>query len=439
MICKVLKTVERYAMLQGARSVVVGLSGGADSVCLLHILMRLRDEYKFELSAVHVNHNLRGDEAKRDEDFAKSLCEKYGVPLKCVNVDVSALASQKGLGLEECGRLVRYEAFDSVSADKIALAHSLSDSIETALFNLSRGTALSGACGIQATRDNIIRPLIECSRSQIEEYCRENSLAYVTDSTNLEDDYTRNFIRHNIVPQFKRLNPNFESGFLRFLNSARDDDVYLDTLAQNALERARVGGGYDRTLLCSLERPLLNRALRILLQSQMKKQVEQRHIELFEDIINNQGKIQLTKDLYIVAKNDIILFQSIEPQVDFWQVEPINGEFISPFKSYTVTFFSSDNLIIKGDNNIGDACLLSDSLVLRSRKQGDRITLKKRGVGKSLKKLFNESKIPTERRNKIAVLESGGRLVWVEGFGVSSEFAPNEKTEKFFIIKSKEG
>ena len=161
-------------MLENAKSVAVGLSGGADSVCLFDILLKLRSEFGYKLVCVHVNHNLRGDESLRDQRFVRDLCAKNGVELKIVSADIAKLAKERHIGIEECGRAVRYEAFESAGCDRIAVAHSLSDCIETSLFNLARGSSLAGVCRIPPVRGNIIRPLIDCTAQEIRDYCREN-------------------------------------------------------------------------------------------------------------------------------------------------------------------------------------------------------------------------------------------------------------------------
>ncbi len=197
-------------MIDRGDTVVVGVSGGADSVCLLHFLSTIRGEYDIVLKAVHINHGIRGEEAERDEIFVKSLCEKLCVELFTFHRDVPSLAKEFGLGIEECGRRVRYEAFSSLNADKIAVAHTSSDNFETVLFNLIRGTSLTGISGIKPKRDKIIRPLINITRSEVEDYCAENELDYIIDSTNLSTEYTRHKIRHNVIPILKSINPSAE-------------------------------------------------------------------------------------------------------------------------------------------------------------------------------------------------------------------------------------
>ena len=426
-------------MLENAKSVAVGLSGGADSVCLFDILLKLRSELGFRLVCVHVNHNLRGDESLRDQRFVQDLCAKNGVELKIVSADIAKLAKERHIGIEECGRAVRYEAFESAGCDRIAVAHSLSDCIETSLFNLARGSSLTGVCRIPPVRGKIIRPLIDCTAQEIRDYCRENLLPFVVDSTNLEDDYTRNFIRLNIIPKFKQINSDFENSFLRFYETAARDEAYLEKLAHKALESAKCSDGYLRFVLLSQDDAVLYRCLRLILESKMKKQVEKKHVDLAVNTVKNTGTLQLGKDLYICAGCDIILFHSAQSREEAWRAYETDGEFISPFKTYELTVVPFDKSRLTGENNICDAACLSDRTVMRSRMPGDRITLFPRNVTKSLKKLYNEAKIPQKERGRLAVLESGGKLIWAENFGVNAPYRVSRDTKMIAIIKIKEG
>ncbi len=439
MICKVKKTIERFSMFDKTKSIAVGLSGGADSVCLFDILLKLKGEYGFKIIAVHVNHNLRGEEAMRDQLFVEKLCKKNKVELKIVSPDVSKIAEEKHIGVEECGRIIRYEALKSVNCDKIAVAHSLSDCIETSLFNLIRGSSLSGICRIPPIRDNVIRPLIDCSSAEIRRYCKENNLEYVVDSTNLHDDYSRNFIRQNIVPLFSSLNENYEESFKRFYDSVSFDEAYLKETAKNTLENAKTENGFDRNVLLSSNSAIFHRCIKSMLEDAMKKQVEKRHIELVCEAIEKTGSVQLSKDLYIFVNRDIITFRSHQKKAEPWLSKSKGKTFVSPYKTYELSIEAFDKNSYTGDNNICDAAFLSEPYFMRSRKEGDSITLLKRSVTKTLKKLFNEEKIPAEKRNEIAVLESGGKVIWVEGFGVNAPCRISDKTEKVAIIKIKEG
>ncbi|MGN0688267.1 MAG: tRNA lysidine(34) synthetase TilS, partial [Oscillospiraceae bacterium] len=220
---KVKKALSDYNMTAMGDAVVIALSGGADSVSLLYALNSLSDELGITVSACHVNHGLRGEEADSDMHFCERLCERLGVELVVLKTDVRGV-QRKHESIEEAARRVRYEFFAEVSKGKLlATAHNSNDSAETVLLNMMRGTGLKGLCGIPPVRGNIIRPLIYCTRQDVEDYCAENSLAYVTDKTNLCDDYTRNKVRHIILPEIMKINSGFLETASRMENTLRAD------------------------------------------------------------------------------------------------------------------------------------------------------------------------------------------------------------------------
>lgn len=432
MICKVKNTVKKYGLItDNVKTVAVGLSGGADSVCLIDILSKLKEDYGIILKAVHVNHNIRGEEADRDESFVRELCEALGVELLVFSVDVPALAKERRLSLEECGRQVRYECFKKADCDRIAVAHTLSDSIETMLFNLARGTGVKGLSGISPKRyPDIIRPLIDCTRGEIEAYCEENSLHYVTDSTNLSDDYTRNHIRHNIVPAFEKINSDFEGAFLRAMNSVREGNDYIEGCVEKQLSSSRCEGGYCTKVLASAHDIILKRCILEILKKIMNKPPEAKHIELcFQAVRNGKGKVEIAKGLYLSVSDDIIVFCNDEKRSDVWKVNFEGNKAKTPFGEFILT---QD---VPCGRASFDADKVSNELFLSSRLEGDRFTIRKRGVTKSLKKLFNELKIPPEKRNEIAVLHDGESVVWVEDIGVNASYIPDENSQKIITVK----
>ncbi len=263
---KIKDTIEKTGMIKPKSTVIAALSGGADSVALVYALYMLRGELDFSLCACHVNHNLRGEESDRDEMFVRRLCRFLDIPLYVRNIRVKDFM-QKHDSLEECARRLRYDFFEEISAGEngnnklIATAHTASDNCETVLINMTRGTALSGICGIPPVRGNIIRPLLYCTRAEIEQFCRENALDYVTDSTNLCDDYTRNKIRHGVIPRLIEINPSFADAIGRLTQSLLLDDSYLDGIAQNAKKNAEKDGKYNVKLLSELDECILRRVV----------------------------------------------------------------------------------------------------------------------------------------------------------------------------------
>ncbi len=432
MICKVIETIEKYRLLENFSSVAVGVSGGADSMCLLHILSSLKDKYGITIKAVHINHNLRGEEALRDENLVRDYCREKGIELTVHSVDVSALASELGVGTEECGRKVRYECFEKAECDAVAVAHSLSDSIETTVYNLLRGTGLKGLCGIPVKREpNIIRPLIFCTREEIEAYCEKENIPYITDSTNLTDDYTRNYIRHNIIPSFEKVNSSSVGNISRTCAVLSEENDFIEKSACDLIRDAKTDRGYDAEIFYSSHPAVRKRAVLILLCEKMTKQPLYIHTDLLNSIIESKGgKVEVSADMYAVVKDGILSFTGADEKVEFWQTSFVEGKAESPYGVYRIIGEADVT-----DDGAFDADKITDELIISSRNEGDRFTFRNRKITKSLKKLFNEMKIPVSDRDKKAVLRDGENIIWVEGVGVNAHYIPDKSSKKIFVIK----
>lgn len=234
---KLRKIITEKNLIEEGSKVVIGVSGGPDSVCLLSILKELQRPLHFTLHAFHVNHSIRGLEADEDELYTKELCESLDVPFTCVKVNVPLLAFKEKKTEEEMGRLVRYTEIkkyaDSIGCETIALAHNKNDQAETILMRIIRGTGVHGLCGMSYKRpDGIIRPLLDVTRTEIEEYCKDKNLTPRIDKTNNETDYTRNKIRLELLPKLMdEYNPSIIDALVRLSDSAKADDGALSLLA----------------------------------------------------------------------------------------------------------------------------------------------------------------------------------------------------------------
>ena len=232
----VLETIKKYNMIENKDKIVLGVSGGPDSISMLDILNKIRKDTSinldFEIVVAHINHMIR-EEAKDDELYVKEFCQKNNIEFFSKSIDVVKLANTNKIGTEEAGRKVRYEFFDEImkktSANKIAIAHNKNDNAETIIMNLIRGTGISGLKGIEAKRDRYIRPLIECERMDIEKYCEDNKLNPRIDKTNYENEYTRNKIRNIVIPYIKNeFNPNIVNTLNRLSNIVKDEEEYIE-------------------------------------------------------------------------------------------------------------------------------------------------------------------------------------------------------------------
>lgn len=298
MLTTVNRTIKEFSLAQKDDKIIVGLSGGADSIVLLHLLLKL----EFEVKACHINHLLRGDESERDQAFVEKICRDWNVPLEIHRVDVNSLV-EKHKSIEQTARNVRYEIFSSYKDCKIATAHNANDNAETILINLTRGTGSKGLCGIPIKRENIIRPLLFVSRSEIEEYCALNKIPFVTDSTNLEDDFTRNKIRKNVIPQFNEINPSFLSTINRMSRNLTEENIFLDNLANELAEKSKTAYGYDVLILKKADDVVIKR---FILREFAKNNIEPNNIATktaLEIIKNEKGKANIAKNYFIEVKN----------------------------------------------------------------------------------------------------------------------------------------
>lgn len=299
-------------MLSSGDEVVVALSGGADSVSLLHSLWKLREELRIKLYACHVNHGLRGEESDGDMRFCQELCTRLGVELFLLETDVRA-SQQKHESIEETARKVRYDFFAQVSEGrKLATAHNANDSAETVLLNMLRGTGLKGLCGIPPVRGNIIRPLIYCTRDEVERYCGDNSLGFVTDKTNLCDDYTRNKVRHSVLPELLKINSSFLDTAARMQKNLREDSDFLEAMAQDALTDAAVEGGHSAEKLAVLPKPVRSRAIRRILMNGGIEPSSLRISMAEEIILNGSGKINPCRNRFVTVKKGRVFVETHE-------------------------------------------------------------------------------------------------------------------------------
>jgi tRNA(Ile)-lysidine synthase len=309
---RVAEALARYGMLDGCRNVTVGLSGGADSCALLGVLCELREETEMNVSACHINHSLRGAESDRDEAFAVSLCERFGVPVEVYRVDVRG-SVVKHESIEEAARRLRYECFGKARekfGSQLATAHTANDTAETVLMNMIRGTGTKGLAGIPPVREGIIRPLILCTREQTENYCREHSIDYVTDSTNLIDDCTRNRIRHKVIPLLEEFNPSFIAAVSRMTEAVGDDESFIAGYALRCAEECRTKDGYDSRKLKTLHPAVLFRVISAELKANGIEPSRLRVSQCAALIDKGMGRVNLCRDKFACVRKKVFFIHT---------------------------------------------------------------------------------------------------------------------------------
>lgn len=326
MLNKILNTINKYNLIQKGDKIVIGVSGGPDSMCLLDSLYCLKEKLGIEIFVAHINHMIR-EEADEETEYVKEYCKNKNIKCYVKKADVEKLAKEQKLGTEEMGRKIRYEFFNEVAqkenANKIATAHNLNDNVETVLMNILRGSGISGLKGIEISRKetNIeyIRPIRECERQEIEKYCEEQNLEPRIDKTNFESIYNRNKIRNEIIPYLKKeFNPNVLEGINRLSNIAREEEEYFDKVIAKEYEELKIGENEKEVILDLKEFNKLEKVIksRIILYTINKTNgnvqgIGKIHIE---DIIklceNNIGNKYLTpnKNIKIFVKKGKIFF-----------------------------------------------------------------------------------------------------------------------------------
>ncbi len=440
---KVRQTSERHQMLLPGDTVLVALSGGADSMALLNVLYELKTEYSLCIKAAHFNHGIRGEEALRDEIFCIEVCREMGVELFVGRADIPALAHELGIGIEECGRRERYAFFDRVAPDvKVATAHTLSDCEETFMFNLARGSSLRGLTSIPPVRDNVIRPLIDCSRAEVEAYCEEKGVRYVTDSTNLSDEYTRNRIRHRIVPEMKELNCAFDSAFSRCVDSLREDEELLEMLSDSAVERASVPEGFLVEQLEVLHPSLKKRAVARIIASLTGEKPQHHHISAVCDLLSSSGDVQVCGGVSLRVRGGVL--HKVDSPCGEWSKQLVIGENNLSGYNVNVAICEKNDVINieKFNKHLLDNSLDYDKiigkLIFTSIREGDKICLRGRGVTKKLRRIFNEMHIRPELRRSIPVLRDDEGVLWVYGVGVAQRAAVDETAKRLLTLTSEE-
>ena len=448
---KALCALRQYSLFSQGDRIAVGVSGGADSVALLRFLAALRPQFGWDLVVCHIHHGLRGAEADRDECFVRALAEQLGLPCAVSRIDAAALALRHHISVEEAGRQARYAFFAQTAGEggRIATAHTLDDSIETVLMNLVRGTGLRGLCGIPRIRGNIVRPLLDCTRAEVEDYLGALGQPYCTDSTNLTDDYTRNRIRHDILPRLCALNPNFPGAMARMLPRLAAQQALTDCLAaQSAQQLHAAWGGMSRQGLSALPEPVCDRLLLRLLE-QNRLPVSAAAVERMTETLRTGGKLDLAaRSWFFVAQGDLAAVIYAPPggippvPVPLPQEEtPVILPF-SPQKSLKLTLC---NKIVANTSEKFNISLLKYAIdcdrikgysFMRTRRPGDTFIVGKKQL--SMGEAWAAAGIPALLRPALMVLADEQGVLWAEGIGSSSRAAVTENTKQYVIIECQE-
>lgn len=452
---RVANTIDREGMLPLIdNGVLIGFSGGGDSVFLTAFLVeyRRRTGKDFPLLAVHINHCIRGEEADRDEQFARDFSLNLGIEFKSLKIDVPCMAKEYGLGLEEAARNARYSAFRDIIEGRndistIAIAHNATDNCETIIMNILRGSGLSGICGIKPVRENIIRPIIGLSKQEIISLLDESGISYVTDSSNLASDYTRNYVRNEILPLFTRLSDNPEAAFTRLSENLRYD---LDYITKDAL--SYISTKCNETIYAKdirkLHHSLKAKVLSILIHENTGEYPEEKHLSAIIQLMNGDNfSFSLPGEKNLICQRGICSF--IKKSTDNSISEEIfsikKGE--NKINGTNLTVFVGE--IDKSSLNVYNFSIqvklsfdiINDGLILRFKSDGDSYVYS--GMTHKLKKVFNDRNIQPMERSLIPILCDSKGIVVVPGMsvrdGATSNISENNITVTFAYGEVKPG
>ena len=456
--------IARTRMISRGDRVIIGVSGGADSTALLHVLVQLGGILRAKYRVVHVHHGIRGAEADRDAKYVEALCRKYKVPFRVVSVQTLQFAKKHRISTEEAGRYLRYAAFEEeaqnwekeADTDKrvlVAVAHNREDNAETVLMQLCRGSGLKGVAGMKPIRGRIIRPLLTVGRADIEAYLRKEEISWCTDSTNLQDDYTRNRIRHDILPKMvSDVNRGAVENITRAARLIGEADVYLAKQAQEILDecviRDEESCGVSTADLVKQDPIIRTYMLRLMIGmvNRTMKNITARHIDDMNRLAEAETGKRLnlpygleavrTYDMLWVGKQGFCGEAGTSKRSEGVPTAEMNEYYRKHF-SFDV-FDYDDTMVIPAGDDVKwfDYDKIDDVMEIRPRRTGDFITLKD-GGRKTVKSLMTDEKIPASGRDSVPMLAAGSHVLWVVGYRISESFKIDDSTRRVFEVRFK--
>ncbi len=460
---KAKRAINDYNMAPSlAGDVVLGLSGGADSVALLYLLLKLKEAHPFSLTAIHINHMIRGKDADNDEEFCRALCEELNVNFLSYKIDIPKLSIEEHRGIEETAREYRYKVFNEklteLGYSTIAVAHNATDNLETIILNMMRGTGITGLAGIPAVRDNIIRPLMYLSKDEITDLLDTTNTKYVVDKTNLSIDYKRNYIRHKIIPLLNEISTNpVEMGTRISLNLRCDIDYFSDEVNSFIVDNY-LNEKFDAEKLANLKKALFIRVLAHIIRQKTNYSAEKVHYDaIYNHRFDKNFSYSLPGEVRFVIKNGFAYLEDDKEKeivsIPTTILKPGVNE-ISGFSSVIIisedkTFESYLNVYKIEITATISSDIINNGLCVRSRVSGDSYAYG--GIKRRIKKLFIDRKIPDEKKALVPVIYDNDGIVWAVGFGIRGEgeissplyiaiaepIDKNENLTNFFISKRK--
>lgn len=423
MLKQVEKTMHEHGMLD-MKSVLVGLSGGADSCALLYCMCALSKKYGFSVTACHVHHGLRGDTADRDAEFSREFAKRMQVPFLLEHTNVREYAQRTGQSEELAGREARYRLFVELmkanGIDYTATAHHKNDNAETIIMNFLRGSGIKGLCGIPYKRGRIIRPLLDVSRAEIEAFCREHDILYVTDETNLENKYTRNKIRNILIPELEKMfNPSVTDTLTKNAAVLRQDEDCLSELAVTQYKKYVKDNGIDIRELKQMHPAVAGRVIRQMVDrscgtADISSQVFSQLYRLAQ-ADKTGSKADINVEYYARIEYDRLIISKREQGGDDFEYHLHPGDFFIPEMNAAVHIEYADT--IKKDGAEYFTLPREDSVItIRNRRAGDKFRPFGMKGTKKVKDYMVDEKIPQNERSKVGILTIDGEIAWIVGY-----------------------
>lgn len=425
LIEKMLKTISQHNLISSGDRIVVGLSGGADSVALLTALLALRDAFNLTIIACHVNHKIRSGTAERDQKFVENLCSTLGVECHVKEAQVEALAKEWGLSVEEAGRRVRYDFFNEIAGEtgKIATAHHMNDNVETVLMRFMRGTGLHGLTGIPYRRDNIIRPLLNISRSEIEEFLRENNISHITDESNFETIYTRNKIRLNLIPEIQRkFNSNFLETLTNNIGVYREEDDFIFQSASKIIpvyfKESNDEVEISKEIIEKEHVAVIKRAILMIMKKVFNIEPSSQVVKNINSLLVKPSGTSFTINDELIAianyKTVVIRKNTVVEKDDNEIIVDVNSDSVQVGElNIKIERVTAENVVNNSNVFYLPVQNCSSPLIFRTRRDGDVIVIA-HGMKKKLKKFFIDQKVPAYERDKYWMLvDENKEVFWI--------------------------
>jgi tRNA(Ile)-lysidine synthase len=455
---KIAATIRKHSMLSGEEKVLAGISGGPDSVCLLHILNGLKEQFGIVLYAVYIDHGLRPDETGRETEFCRDLSAGLGIPFITKAVAVKSYAKEQKMNPQEAARKLRYMAFEETAYEsgchKIALGHTADDQAETLLMNLFRGSGSTGLAGIPPVRKNIIRPLIDVERKEIDKYLADSQILHMTDSSNLKKDYLRNRIRLSFMPLVRELNPDITRTLSQTASLFRDEERYFEIIVTKTLMKliSRKTGSRIELFLApfeSMDKVIMRRVLRRAIDSTAGlRGISFIHIEDITDLVKcgkPGDRLYLPKGIRAIKGYSTLIITSDKPVALNACTLTVPGETILREAGIVIKAGIEQTEENEGEKipglwiytGIFDADKLHMPLTARPRENGDVFYPFGFGRRKKLQDFFTDLKVPRDERCRVPLIVSGRDIIWVVGYRADERFRVTAETKRILRLEVK--